>query len=253
MRRLLIRPGGIGDVIVSLPALEYLKADYTEVWVPSATVPLIQFADRVVSIASSRIDMLTDGFVERFRQFDEVHSWYGSNKEELLAINRNCHFYRLLGEGDEHACDVCLKQVGGPLGLRPKIRVKNVARETIAIHPFSGSHKKNWAYENFFELAERLPLPVEWAQDRFGNLLELGEWIAGARLYIGNDSGITHLAGAVGAPVLAIFMQSEPKIWAPDRAKVLRNPSVDEVLEAANELRRRRAAHGFEEICESSR
>lgn len=236
MRRLLIRPGAIGDVIVSLPALEWLKADYTEVWVPSATVPLIQFADKVRSIASSRIDMLTDGFAERFQQFEEVHSWYKSNAEELLGINKNCHFYPLLGGGSEHACDVCLKQVGGPLGLRPKIRVEYVARETIVIHPFSGSDRKNWPYEHFVELAKRLPWPVEWAQDRFENLLELAEWIAGARLYIGNDSGITHLAAAVGVPVLAIFMQSEPSIWAPDRAKILRNPELAHVIDAANEL-----------------
>ena len=32
MRRLLIRPGAIGDLIVSLPALECLKAEYLEVW-----------------------------------------------------------------------------------------------------------------------------------------------------------------------------------------------------------------------------
>ena len=31
MRRLLIRPGAIGDLIVSLPALEFLRADYTDV------------------------------------------------------------------------------------------------------------------------------------------------------------------------------------------------------------------------------
>jgi hypothetical protein len=238
MKRLLIRPGGIGDVIVSLPALEWLKTDYTEVWVPSATVPLIQFADKVMSIASSRIDMLTDGFVERFQEFDEVYSWYKSNSEKLLEINKNCHFYPLLGGTQEHACDVCLRQVGGLLGLRPKIVVKSVARETIVIHPFSGSKRKNWSYANYEELAKLLPLPVEWAQERFDNLLELGKWIAGARLYIGNDSGITHLAAAVGAPVLAIFGPSDPLIWAPDRAKILRNSNVEEVLHAADELLR---------------
>jgi hypothetical protein len=102
MKRLLIRPGGIGDVIVSLPALEWLKTDYTEVWVPSATVSLIQFADKVVSISASRLDMLTDGFVQRFQQFDEVHSWYKSNAEKLLEINKNCHFYPLLSDSDDH-------------------------------------------------------------------------------------------------------------------------------------------------------
>jgi heptosyltransferase III len=236
LKRLLIRPGGIGDVIVSLPALEYLTAEYTEVWVPSAMVPLIQFADKVLSISASRIDMLTDGFSERFQEFDEVVSWYGANKEELLAINRNCIFLPALPTGSGCASDFYLRQVGAPTGLRPKILVKAVARETIVIHPFSGSARKNWPRECFAELATQLTLPVEWAHDRFESLFELAEWMAGARLYIGNDSGITHLAAAVGLPVLAIFQDSDPNIWAPEGAKVLHQPTIEEVLTSANEL-----------------
>ena len=151
MKRLLIRPGAIGDVIVSLPALEHLKTDYTEVWVPTPVVPLIQFADNVVSIASSRIDMLTDGFVRSFQQFDEIYSWYIANKEELLRINPNCKFFPALPSGQVQASDFYLQQVDGPLGLRPKILTKSVSRETVVIHPFSGSDRKNWAYENFLE------------------------------------------------------------------------------------------------------
>ena len=115
-----------------------------------------------------------------------------------------------------------------------------MARETIVIHPFSGSPKKNWPLECFHALAERLPLPVEWAQDRFDNLFELAEWIAGARLYIGNDSGITHLAAAVGVPVLAIFTASDPAVWAPRGANVLRNPTIDEVAASAQSVYARR-------------
>jgi ADP-heptose:LPS heptosyltransferase len=40
MRRLLIRPGAIGDFIVSLPAMEALRGDYTEVWCAEQNVPL---------------------------------------------------------------------------------------------------------------------------------------------------------------------------------------------------------------------
>ena len=235
MKRLLIRPGAIGDVIVSLPAMEYLKAEYTEVWVPSAVVPLIQFADKVTSIANSRIDMLTAGFVERFQQFDDVVSWYGSNQEKLREINPKSRFFKALPDDSLNASDYYLQQVGAPLGARPKIQVKSVARETIVIHPFSGSDRKNWAYANFSELANKLPLPVEWAQDRFDDLLELAEWMSGARLYIGNDSGITHLARAVGTPTLAIFRDTNPVVWGNEREKLLRNPSVEQVLNAANE------------------
>src|SRR5580698_3897648 len=46
MRRLAIRPGAIGDFIVSLPALECLQTDYYEIWATSANVPLVRFADR---------------------------------------------------------------------------------------------------------------------------------------------------------------------------------------------------------------
>jgi ADP-heptose:LPS heptosyltransferase len=39
-------------------------------------------------------------------------------------------------------------------------------------------------------------------------------------LYVGNDSGITHLAAAVGTPVLALFGPTDPKIWGPRGAHV---------------------------------
>jgi heptosyltransferase III len=225
MRRLLIRPGAIGDVILSLPALEFLKADYTEVWVPSAVVPLIQFADKVVSLASTRIDMvgvgdlpLPNGFAERVGVFDEIVSWYGSNREALSALHPRCVFHAALpADGCTlHATDFFAQQVGAPLGLTPQISVKrHVARETIIIHPFSGSAKKNWPLTSYVALAAQLPLPVEWAQDRFDSLLDLAEWLTGARLYIGNDSGITHLAAAVGIPTVAIFGPTDPHVWAP--------------------------------------
>jgi heptosyltransferase-3 len=39
--------------------------------------------------------------------------------------------------------------------------------------------------------------------------------LAQARLYIGNDSGITHLAAAAGTRVLALFGPTDPATWAP--------------------------------------
>ena len=50
---------------------------------------------------------------------------------------------------------------------------------------------------------------------RFENLYDLACWLASARVYIGNDSGITHLAAAVGTPVVAIFGPTDPVVWAP--------------------------------------
>ncbi|PYT14112.1 MAG: hypothetical protein DMG59_18225, partial [Acidobacteria bacterium] len=58
MRRLLIRPGAIGDCILSLPALEAARAGYTEVWAPRPVLSLIRFADRTRAIADTGLDLI---------------------------------------------------------------------------------------------------------------------------------------------------------------------------------------------------
>jgi len=109
------------------------------------------------------------------------------------------------------------------------------------IHPFSGSARKNWPLERFAQLAETLAerMPVEWCVGpeeslpwqarRFDNLYDLAAWLASARLYIGNDSGISHLAAAAGAPVVAMFGATDPRVWSP------RGPRVEVVEGAAME------------------
>jgi ADP-heptose:LPS heptosyltransferase len=54
-------------------------------------------------------------------------------------------------------------------------------------------------------------------------------------VYIGNDSGISHLAAAAGAPVVALFGPTDPAVWAPrgPRVRILAaaglRSTVDEV------------------------
>lgn len=238
MRRLLIRPGAIGDCILSLPALEHLRADYTEIWVPSAIVPLIRFADAVSSIASTGLDLVGIGdlkmaprLIEKLESFDSIVSWYGANRAEfrdaLLSRGLPCDFHRALPppEYDGHAIDFFAGQIGAAPGLVPRIPIRgSKKRAAIVIHPFSGSRKKNWPLAKFRELAARLPYPVEWSAGpeeklpeatRFDDLAQLAEWISSARLYIGNDSGITHLAAATGVRTIALFGPTNPAIWGP--------------------------------------
>lgn len=259
MRRLIIRPGGIGDCILSLPAIEHLRADYTEVWAPSALVPLIRFAN-AYAISSTGLDLLgltgvepPASLIARLRSFDSIVSWYGANRaefrEHVAALGLPFQFLDALPKppANGHAADFFLHQTGGSGVAVPKISCAHGPRENFAvIHPFSGSAKKNWPLERFRELAARLPIPVRWCAGpeealdnavRFENLYELGCWLATARVYIGNDSGITHLAAAVGVPVVAIFGPSDPAIWAPRGAcvHVVSNPnlydiSVDQVF-----------------------
>ena len=123
-RRLLIRPGAIGDVIVSLPALAYLRAEYTEVWVPAAVAPLIRFADRVRAISSTGLDGLELGrapasLAAALSGFDDIVTWYGANRAEFAEAVRGLpfRFFPALPPPDasRHATDFYLEQVGAPL------------------------------------------------------------------------------------------------------------------------------------------
>lgn len=246
----MVRPGGIGDFIVSLPALECLQADFTEVWTAPANVPLARFAHAARAIQQTGLDLLgvtepPAKLIEELRSFDSIVSWYGANRPEFreLALGMGLPFTffpALPPEGTGmHATDFYLSQArmlgnAASDGI-PRIDCPREHEEGEAfavIHPFSGSPRKNWPLERFRELARKLErqMPVRWcagAEDppldgavRFDDLYELACWLARASLYVGNDSGITHLAAAVGTPVLALFGPTDPAVWAPRGSNV---------------------------------
>lgn len=140
----------------------------------------------------------------------------------------------------------------------------------IAIHPGSGSASKNWPVERFVAVAERIKsqagcTPVFFTGDaereyipdldkalrgyiRHHNLdlLELARRLARATAYLGNDSGISHLAAATGCPSVVLFGPSDPERWSPRgrRVRVVPAPgndlarlSIDTVWAALRELR----------------
>lgn len=218
-------------MILSLPALEYVRTEYTEVWTPARTVPLIRFADRVRAISSTGLDLVgitNDAAVLRsLGEFDEIVSWYGANRPEFreALAHLSCKFLEAVPSGaDVHATDFYLGQVGGPSGQIPHIGCPRSNGGFIAVHPFSGSVKKNWPLERYVELVHELDADVRFCagpeQSLDGavymeNLWDLACWLAAARLYVGNDSGITHLAAAVGTPTVAVFGPTDACVWAP--------------------------------------
>ena len=65
--------------------------------------------------------------------------------------------------------------------------------------------------------------------EQIEDLYELGCRIAGASLFVGNNSGITHLAAAVGTTVVALFGPTDPLVWAPRGARVVQAPGSEEI------------------------
>ncbi|HQB29861.1 MAG TPA: glycosyltransferase family 9 protein, partial [Syntrophales bacterium] len=59
-----------------------------------------------------------------------------------------------------------------------------------------------------------------------------------ARVYVGNDSGISHMAAVLGVPSVVLFLATNPGIWRPpgDHVRILHRPSegiaVDDVVPA---------------------
>ncbi len=117
----------------------------------------------------------------------------------------------------------------------------NQASLVVAMHPGSGGPHKRWPAAHFANLADRLvlhrgatilcvpgPADQEVMQevrarmktDRIViaeglTLEEVAGLFSRVTLYIGNDSGLTHLAAAIGIPTVAIMGRTDPQRWAP--------------------------------------
>jgi heptosyltransferase-3 len=123
----------------------------------------------------------------------------------------------------------------------------------LAVAPGSGHPLKNWPLSHYYEATRALAwehkLQVVWligpAEERLlpiirglaaaqGHLVlvnqplaKVAAWLKRSRLYLGNDSGLTHLAAAAGAgAVLGLFGPTDPAVWAPlgDNVRLLSAP-----------------------------
>lgn len=131
---------------------------------------------------------------------------------------------------------------------------KGVSREErsniIVLHPGSGSRKKLWPLKHFVNLLHYLQSksgrkflvilgPAEGLeiQQTFTtlnsphvmiakglSLVQLASVMETCHLFIGNDSGISHMAAALGLPTLAIFGPTDHRVWSPkgERVAILR-------------------------------
>jgi ADP-heptose:LPS heptosyltransferase len=119
--------------------------------------------------------------------------------------------------------------------------------KAIILHPGSGSKKKAWPLHQFFNLAHTLRKnlgskilivlgPAEGPEIQKGfegvgsrefilakglTLLQLASIMEGCWFFIGNDSGISHMATALGLPTVVIFGPTDHRVWSPKGEKVI--------------------------------
>lgn len=144
-----------------------------------------------------------------------------------------------------------------------RARASGLGPGFVAVHPGSGSPAKCWPLPRFLEAARLLAGEARWLlvsgpaeqglEAPAGALLArewpprvLGAALARAGVYLGNDSGVSHLAGATGAKTLALFGPTDPLVWAPVGPRVaticaprgaLSDLAVERVVDAASRLR----------------
>jgi heptosyltransferase-2 len=162
---------------------------------------------------------------------------------ERLAIFEADHLPRLKIGTPEEKCD------------KPR---------TVVLHPGSGSEKKNWPEEKWADLLQHLVSSTDFhlllvggeaegerlqrlaaalppARTRVAQSLPLAELaclLQECEVFVGHDSGISHLAAAVGLPGIVLWGNSVEAVWRPphEEITVLKNPggiqmiTVEEVL-----------------------
>ena len=125
----------------------------------------------------------------------------------------------------------------------------------VVVHPGSGSTEKRWPVRSFIKVIIRLSqkgirgvlvtgmaeermesiieearLPENWTWLRYPPLLRLAGLLQSADFYLGNDSGVTHLAAACGTRVVALFRDDLVEQWKPyGYVSVLDGESVSEI------------------------
>jgi heptosyltransferase-3 len=171
-----------------------------------------------------------------------------------------------------------LGEVLGPLGLTlsdpvPRLSVgpKRAQSSRLGFHVGSGSVQKNWPIELWLELIQRLDrcfddflLVGGEADDKLINdfrarcgirrlrilfnasLAELCQALNQCTVFVGHDTGVTHLAAAVGTPTVALFGPTNPDVWAPlgTHVRVVQSPDGRMASIRVEETYRRVGVHG---------
>ena len=282
MRTLILHQGALGDALLLLPLLhalprprhlllggrfvalfKHLKAcevvedidalRYTALFTDEPTD-----AKAVLPEADQILDLATCGTTLRIACQTTATTYHHL---VIRQQSRPCHqalyYLRQMMDDPDEALGRYLRSMPEP-----------ASGDQVLLHPGSGGAAKCWPGEKYLELTDRLTRrgravrvilgPAELERypperlDAFRGLAPTIEWpalvdlarrLAAAGTYIGNDSGVSHLAAVCGARCLVLFGPTDPAVWRPVgpvvktvRRRPLERLSVEDVCSAARLL-----------------
>lgn len=277
-RVLVIRGGAIGDFILTLPAIRLIRENISNCHLEVLGYPgIVELAvaagvadsvrnleHRTMAALFARGADIDEALAGYLRSFNLVVSYLfdpdGIFRDNLkrVGVSGLVEASHRVEEGRGHAVQQLARPLerlaffleeGAPARLALGGRRDRPADAYIALHPGSGSLKKNWPVEHWIRLGRELgtmfpsarlalvtgeaerdrgitaQVTRAWSGLVFDHwdslpLVDLARRLAGCRVFLGHDSGISHLAAAVGAPCLLLFGPTDPATWAPRSANV---------------------------------
>ncbi|HZS94292.1 MAG TPA: glycosyltransferase family 9 protein [Chloroflexota bacterium] len=262
MRRILVvRAGALGDTVLALPAVRALRDRFPDARIAVAGYPANweiagDLVHEIHSIdhpiwAGLTVPGAAGALTRHLDGTDLVVAWTARQPDLGTLPIIHASPYPPAGV---HAADHLLRSLEPVLGPQPepaipRLAVPTVLRRGILIHPGAGAEWKRWPADRFASLSgilvgrghdvslvegpadasavaavlEHIPLPVV----RLPSPRAVATILAGAELFVGNDSGVTHLAAAVGTPVVALFGPTNPAVWAPrGNVRIIRHCSA---------------------------
>lgn len=275
---LVIRGGAIGDFILTLPALAALRQQFPRAHLEVLGYPhIVQLAEagglvnRVQAIEArglasffARNGELPEDLRDYFSEFNIIVSYlydpdaiFRENVQRCSPAQFIVGPHRPDAREAIHATQVFLKPLERlaifdadavpRLALVPR---SSTFDPVLALHPGSGSERKNWPEQKWAELiaqvlattsvnlllvggeaeGERLQKlvaalpPTRVTVARNLPLTELARRLQGCVGFVGHDSGITHLAAALGLPCVVLWAHTIEEIWRPqgERVQILR-------------------------------
>jgi ADP-heptose:LPS heptosyltransferase len=305
---LVIHQGAIGDLVLSLPALQTIKNSFPGRAIEMLGYPEIlslikgNFADAIRSVDWAPASTLygdspdVSEVMQRYLAgFERLFVFSASEKNAFVDNLLRCHpaavYIKTFPDTSQHVVDYQLEQLAAQ-GFAPACSIPQLVVSTdepgrageflrcndfdttagprIAVHAGSGGRHKCWPPASFLAVMQGLyvqrqasfliiegPAEEKTAGEmtaavsalpclalRNADLPLVAALISRSAVCIGNDSGITHMAAALGIPTVAVFGPTDPAVWGPRGQSVCivreydskgqwRWPEPDTVLQSA--------------------
>ena len=266
-RILIIRPGALGDTVLTEPVVAAVRAAHPAARIDLAGrtdfLPLLVGPDLADACRSTDAAEFTSLFTDGPLELPESDVVLAFLPDPDGALERKLHAHtgravvfdpRPAPGATVHIVDrllAALDQLGiSAVRREPRIACRDLWRaearlalghdgDYAVIHPGSGGRSKLWQPEKWADVIAALhplrvvltvgPADEATAAEVLARIARrpeplvlsgrpvttLAGLLAGAKTYIGCDSGVTHLAAALGVPTVAVFGPTDPRLWRP--------------------------------------